>query len=1152
MDKYPLLGPEGENAPVSPTEGGTGLIGSGLDSSKYLKSDGNQGWVLGTPSGSGGAGVFLPASYADVGSLNHGPQDLVVSPDGLYAYCAGRASDHGRVAKVNLLDGSFTEINLMDISPCSLSLNSDGSHLYLFDSSYASSFIDILTSSMTLISNISLEVSPSINAGYGNSTDISPDDSTIAYVSGNDLNVYLINTADYSVSTISVGNSAGGANTFSVCFLQNSGEDSQLAVSYSGVSIVDTYIWNTPDAGVLVTATGTGAVTPCYFTMMRTGYNDTLYISDVQNNSLIVCNESVTNISLPGGAYPIYISVNKATPEAIVVGVDTCVISTNQYEAYFINSKTLVPVQLPNVIGGEVGYPYGIAGISLVQDDSNRIWLLDIAPLNSHLWSIDCDIPLEVIPNSSIKANGMYELVFNDSAYQSFDITGGDALVELPNPLENLGKIWNISISKALDAYGQAYSVPVQDHDSSCITADGLFAFIAGWTDNDYALGKVAKVNLLTGQTVSTLVLPSGTDPHGIACTDDGRFLAVADVEVNHVFIIDSSYNLNLLYDVDVSGSITDGYDMCLDPAGTFAYLTDREGTVIQISVSSGTITNTYSELEMANIASTDDSNFIIGWSSTTLTMLDVNANTRTSGTDSYGDVLIGLRTPGYYVIYDSDATTTYWINQADLTVENFGVSNIDNSNYGGHSVNSNSLFSLIGNNGFIQSNSGSDPLYQYFMVENVYTGGAFYTPDNGVFSYFAVDNDASTTVLRQHLPNSSTLNYLQILAPVGSSFIGQGSSITLNQTGSNVTLLAETDGYRVINKYDGPLKSLSYSVYINSEQTVAVSLPDPGDYSLGFLLTYINNSFSGTVLLEGSYESLEYPVITVPLGAITFIKDFGEGPAWFIQSIEPGITDLSTAVGTTSVPNGGTGLTASGEDPTQFLRSDGADGFTMSGVDVSVLTGVLAVSKGGTGITDSGTDASLALMSDGADGFVMSSPPASLGSATGLLGVVNGGTGLTASGTDGTKALMSDGSNGFAMGSVANIDGNLYVKVSHLGGFGGTPTVVLGAGAGTNATYSIQGTDLAGTLTILTDIRDTPAANDVIAIVTFAAPFITGGPRMFISYANANSAALGSNSIFCDQTGVSTTDFTLYSGSVPLTNISTKYYLINYMAVEL
>lgn len=48
--------------PVSAADGGTGLVTSGTDATKYLKSNGAGGWTLGTPSGSGSISAVTASS----------------------------------------------------------------------------------------------------------------------------------------------------------------------------------------------------------------------------------------------------------------------------------------------------------------------------------------------------------------------------------------------------------------------------------------------------------------------------------------------------------------------------------------------------------------------------------------------------------------------------------------------------------------------------------------------------------------------------------------------------------------------------------------------------------------------------------------------------------------------------------------------------------------------------------------------------------------------------------------------------------------------------------------------------------------------------------------------------------------------------------
>jgi len=118
---------------------------------------------------------------------------------------------------------------------------------------------------------------------------------------------------------------------------------------------------------------------------------------------------------------------------------------------------------------------------------------------------------------------------------------------------------------------------------------------------------------------------------------------------------------------------------------------------------------------------------------------------------------------------------------------------------------------------------------------------------------------------------------------------------------------------------------------------------------------------------------------------------------------------------------------------------------------------------------------------------------------------------------------------------SSLDIDGDLTVK--HIKGRTVAPTIVSGSGAGTGATVSITGSNLAGTITLTT--AGTPAANATIATISYNT-ILTSVGYPLITPANLNSAALGitgsTKPVYADVATASNLSFILKSGTTGLT----------------
>jgi hypothetical protein len=109
------------------------------------------------------------------------------------------------------------------------------------------------------------------------------------------------------------------------------------------------------------------------------------------------------------------------------------------------------------------------------------------------------------------------------------------------------------------------------------------------------------------------------------------------------------------------------------------------------------------------------------------------------------------------------------------------------------------------------------------------------------------------------------------------------------------------------------------------------------------------------------------------------------------------------------------------------------------------------------------------------------------------------------------------------------------------------TPTIAAGAGAGTSPTVSISGTDTNGVITVTAGAS--PATGATIVTVTFSAARAAAPKTVLLTPAEANAAALtGTTQVFAGAAGISTTAFTVTSGSAALT--ATTTYKWNYLVL--
>jgi len=120
---------------------------------------------------------------------------------------------------------------------------------------------------------------------------------------------------------------------------------------------------------------------------------------------------------------------------------------------------------------------------------------------------------------------------------------------------------------------------------------------------------------------------------------------------------------------------------------------------------------------------------------------------------------------------------------------------------------------------------------------------------------------------------------------------------------------------------------------------------------------------------------------------------------------------------------------------------------------------------------------------------------------------------------------------------------------VVHLEGIGAAPTIAAGTGAGTTPTVSIAGTDIAGTISVLTGAA--PATSSTVVTVTFNRQW--GGttiPKIIIVPTNRAAAELSGTSVpYVTQASTTTTSWVITSGSVALGTPVT--YTWSYLVIQ-
>lgn len=117
-------------------------------------------------------------------------------------------------------------------------------------------------------------------------------------------------------------------------------------------------------------------------------------------------------------------------------------------------------------------------------------------------------------------------------------------------------------------------------------------------------------------------------------------------------------------------------------------------------------------------------------------------------------------------------------------------------------------------------------------------------------------------------------------------------------------------------------------------------------------------------------------------------------------------------------------------------------------------------------------------------------------------------------------------------------------VSMPHLKGSSGTPTISASTGAGTGATISIQGTDIAGLIHIVTGTS--PAANSLIAAINFANSYGANVPYVVIAPYGSTQFA-GSAGVCVSAT--SSGGFLINSGTTALGSAISYYFTYHVIA---
>lgn len=359
-------------------------------------------WIA---AGASSSSPFPPTGSIEISPIHFTPSyGTAISPDGKFLYSCGHlASDHthGGIVKIDVPTGAvLSTLDLgADSHPSMLLVNSAGTHCYVFNTDPAnrmsSTLYDVATADLSLANAVTLENGPYVDYYDSNvSVDLSPDGSTLAFATGQDDNVYLMDTASYAVTSFPAGNSVtDGQPAAAVCFADSA--DDSIYVAYTGIGDVDKY----SASGSYDSTLSTGVSGSPNFLGMRSFDNSIsdgheLFISDAQGYVIsLTANETQISIrSVPSDVEGM--SMNPAS------GFCTLTAFGGIYEAGpGVFSAVPVPVSI-----NEFYAPSYIRSVAVLPDYSNQVFAVSNGATLSRLWSIPSNVISTVslnIPSSN-------------------------------------------------------------------------------------------------------------------------------------------------------------------------------------------------------------------------------------------------------------------------------------------------------------------------------------------------------------------------------------------------------------------------------------------------------------------------------------------------------------------------------------------------------------------------------------------------------------------------------------------------------------------------------------------------------------------------------------------------------------------------------